>query len=279
MTRCVVRQLNLFALITCALVGPMLEIANAAEVALYRDGAYVDADQEATNVANTLTANGDTVIDITGTSGAFVGPLTTADILVIPELEKGDLNAALDATSRNNIRAFVDSGGIMVVHGGSPAAVTNAINIMNGIFGVSFSANEADCTGTTFSPMTSEGESQGFAGGPSPLNNISCTTKVTKASIASAGGTTIYESNADDAVFFPWARDRGVYSSLDGTGIMHHLRAMLMVTGRRSMVSFLPIQTQSPAAAYLHRQPQSPHYPSMPYSALAHCSASTGCAN
>ena len=209
MVRWVARKFNLVVLFIVALMGPMLGVANAAEVALYRDGSFVDLNQEAKNLANTLINNGDTVIDITGTTGAFVGPLATADILVIPELEIGDLNAALDASTRDNIRAFVDTGGIMVVHGGSSGANDKAITLMNAIFGVSFVASGSDCNGTTFSPLTSEAESQGFSGAPSPLTNLSCTTKVTKASIASTGGTTIYEYDADDAVVFSVGKGSG----------------------------------------------------------------------
>jgi hypothetical protein len=73
------------------------------------------------------------VLEFDGTSATrFSNALAYADLLVIPELETGDLFMALDPSAITTITDFVNLGGVIIVHasGGEPP-------ILNDLFGLS----------------------------------------------------------------------------------------------------------------------------------------------
>ena len=108
-------------------------------VALYDDPDFVDsADQsggsEAENLYAALVGFGHDVRRFDGTSAArFAAALAGVEVLVIPELENGDLAALLDAAARKAIADFVAAGGRIVVSLGAP----NTIGLVNAILGTS----------------------------------------------------------------------------------------------------------------------------------------------
>jgi hypothetical protein len=172
-------------------------VANAANVAFYNDPGFVDSVQEGANLRNTLTANGHTVTDIsTSTLAAFTAGLSGQDILVIPELQNGDLYAALDAPTRTLIANFVSGGKTIQVHGGTSP---NDVNFMNGIFGYTLTTNGQAVSAAT---LTAAASTTQFATGPATVSPNSAVTQVATANIP-AGGTCIYDLNAGaDCVVF-----------------------------------------------------------------------------
>ncbi|MFC1498716.1 M36 family metallopeptidase, partial [Verrucomicrobiota bacterium] len=105
-------------------------------VALFYDGAYVDtnlAAGEAASLKLALEDHGSTVNTFTGiTAAVFTTALTGADILVVPELENGDLAAALDPAAVSVISNFVSAGKGLIIIGQEG---TNDENFVNHIFG------------------------------------------------------------------------------------------------------------------------------------------------
>lgn len=193
----------------CSILGLLLTVAslsaNAADVAFYFDPAFVDQPQEATNLRTTLVNNGDTVTDLTGTTGAFTAALANNEILVIPELQNGDLNAALTPADRTEIADFVNGGGIVIVHGGT---TPNDTNFINGVFGLSLSTDGTTSNGT--SSLTAQAASGPFAGAPPSLDNLSAVTLVTTATIdAIPDSTVLYENDSDNTQATAFSVDVG----------------------------------------------------------------------
>jgi len=93
-----------------------------AVIALYADTDFVDVggaiSDEATNLKESLEALGHTVNTFDGTDEAsFREPLTRNEILVIPELEAGNLAAALSPGAVKQIAEFVSHGGGLIIAG------------------------------------------------------------------------------------------------------------------------------------------------------------------
>lgn len=171
------------------LAGPSL--SQAANVAFFNDPAYVDVAQEALNLRTTLVSAGHTVTDINGHALAdFTTGLTGADILVIPELQNGDLFAGLDAATRTLIQTFVNNGGTLQIHGGTPP---NDVNFLNGIFGYALVTNGTLFAGS--STLTVAAASTQFATAPASVTNNSAVTQVSMAGLP-AGATCIYTPDA-----------------------------------------------------------------------------------
>jgi hypothetical protein len=120
-----------------------LDPAHAAEVAVFDNASFVDTTSrkdsaESDNVQTTLELLGHSVtpfteIDAIGLRSAIVGKRA----VVIPELERGDLGAALSEQSRTEFAGYVADGGILIVHGTSDRRATNFLNLT---FGWSLSA-------------------------------------------------------------------------------------------------------------------------------------------
>jgi hypothetical protein len=94
-------------------------------VAVYGDAAFVDTrvdlnpvGSEWHNVVQSLYFYGHAVGSVPGTTAAdFSAGLAGQRVLVVPELENGDLAASLAPDAQAVIRDFVASGGGLVVHG------------------------------------------------------------------------------------------------------------------------------------------------------------------
>ena len=130
-------------------------------VAVFDDGAYVDtvddspAEAEATNVKASLTSLGHQVSAFQGTSAAaWSAAVAGRQELVIPELEKGDLAAALDESAQGVVAAFVAGGGTLI----KMVAQPRDLGFLNEVFNYTMStggvvgpfAIRSDAIGTRF---------------------------------------------------------------------------------------------------------------------------------
>lgn len=177
---------------TCIVLCASFGVSNAANVAFFNDPTYVDVPEEATNLRATLVAGGHTVTNFTGTTAAaFTTGLSGNTILVIPELQNGDLGAALPPAARTVISNFVSvGGGTVQVHGGTGGL--KDVNFMNAVFGYTLVPG-----GFAFSSLTrtAAAASTPFASGPASLVNNSAVTLVTSASLP-AGAVNVYTPDA-----------------------------------------------------------------------------------
>lgn len=138
------------------------------EIALFADDSYVkytpgSSTAEASNLEAALRAMGHTVTPFTGITAAdFQNALSGRKILVIPELEQGNLYDDMDTAGRTVLSDFVTDGGtLFVFNDSSPAGTSNNITLINGLFGHSISApvatvvgaisrNDVEAAGTAF---------------------------------------------------------------------------------------------------------------------------------
>src|SRR5262245_33632290 len=147
--------------LTLALLG-IVAPAHAANVALFFDPAFVDTATDGTgeayNLQQGLIAQGHTVTTFTGTSKAdFDAALAGNTVLVIPELQNGNLSPALSYDTALTIAVFVNNGGTLLMSDpgdGDPLAVLNkafsgfALTSAGGAVGTITKA--AGATGTPF---------------------------------------------------------------------------------------------------------------------------------
>lgn len=164
-------------------------MATAANVAVFYNNAYVDAGagigSEATNVIATLNAQGHTVTTFTGITAADITNATAGqDVLVIPELQNGDLNAGLDAAARTAIFDFVNMGGNLIIHG---SGGNNTVDLLNALFSYTLVRGTGDLNGVVLT-------------GPTALTGQDGTYPVTTASVP-AGANILYTNGTDTAVF------------------------------------------------------------------------------
>jgi hypothetical protein len=170
----------------------------AADVALFNNVTYVDwspgaTGSEASNLYDTLLSQGHTVTTFTGITAADWTTATAGqDVLAIPELENGDLNAALDAAARTAIASYVQSGGVLWVFGSSSA---NAFNLLNAVFGYSLSGG---ANGSPYPLNNSDAIGTSFEGGPVTLPYNDDTTGITASSLP-PGSRVVYEANTGPA--------------------------------------------------------------------------------
>lgn len=160
-------------------------------IALYLDPAYVDyapgsgGASEAENLEVLYGSAPEPLLTFVGTTAAdFTTALSGKRVLVIPELEVGDLNAALDPAARPVIEGFVASGGTMIVFYPDfrQTSLVNAVfgtAITQGSFAATYTLNGGAAFGTA------------FAGGPASLPDLSATGTVTITSLPS-GSKSIY---------------------------------------------------------------------------------------
>ncbi len=169
----------------------------AAQIALFMNGAYVDIDDEgelceaeANNLQITIDSLGvHTLTTFTGITDAdFTAALTGQQVLVIPELEEGDLAADLSPEAFDVISEFVDQGGRLLVF----ASGSETQDLLNGLFGFSL-----DIDG--------------------PTGDASKTAEAT-GTIFEDGPTTIPPNNGTDAIFVPSlpAEAINIYNVSDG---------------------------------------------------------------
>jgi|GEM_PF-1729893 len=153
-------------------------------IALFADTAFVDyipgnTNSEASNVESTLATGEFAVTTFTGTTAAeFAAATKNADVLVIPELESGDLSGALDAATKTVISAFVGRGGTLILF--SPT--TNSLNLANSTFG--FTLASAGVSASTLNPIAAAATP--FEGGPTDLTGNDATNALAEASLPHA---------------------------------------------------------------------------------------------
>jgi Ca2+-binding RTX toxin-like protein len=178
-----------------ALLSPAL--ASGARVAVFDDPAFVDtantSDAESDNVQGSLAALGHSVKTFTGTSAAdFSAGLAGVRLLVVPELEEGDLGAALSPDARRTLRMYVATGGGLIVF---DQAGGNTTTFLDTLFGFSLTAGPGSC------PCARRAAAAGtaFAGGPASLPDNDATEPLDSASLPS-GAKRIYRDGVDAAV-------------------------------------------------------------------------------
>ena len=128
----------------------------------------------------------ETFTSVSQSSWADIG--TKADIIMIPELEKGDLLPALTSGAQNAISNFVGNGGTLVMFCPSSG---DPINVINSTFGFSISGEGG--TATEPISLSSEGSSL-FAGLSATIPNWSATSSMDKSTLP-VGSITIYEGS------------------------------------------------------------------------------------
>lgn len=168
-----------------------------ATIAVYDDPNFVDTTDpapgaESDNVQASLASFGHTIKTFTGTSGpAFSGGLAGAGLLVIPELENGDLGAALNQDALHTIRSYVATGGGLIMF---DLAGGNTTAFLNTVFGYNLAAGGGG-------PYSRTGEVAGtaFAGGPTSLPDNDATETLNTASLPS-GASAMWANGAAAAV-------------------------------------------------------------------------------
>ena len=166
-----------------------INIANAANVVVFYNGAYVDAgaasNSEATNEIATLIAQGHNVTTFTGITTADINIATAGqDVLVIPELEDGNLISVLDAAAQTAIFNFVSAGGNLIIHG---TYGNDAVNLLNSVFTYTLVRGAGDLDGLVLT-------------GPTALTGQDGTYPVATASVP-AGANILYINGTNTAVF------------------------------------------------------------------------------
>jgi hypothetical protein len=171
--------------------------ASAAQTVVLDANRYVDTSSEdvaaeADNTRAAIRAHGhSTARLIKIDADTIAAALATAHALVIPELENGDLASALTPDARSVIRAFVESGGGLIVNGTSDNRAGNLLNTLFGwrvttaVVGRSLRANGAIATE--------------FAGGPQELPANTRTRGLENASLP-PGARRIYVGELRSAV-------------------------------------------------------------------------------
>ena len=181
-------------------IEPLESRSLLAVVAVYDDAAFVDTaggvGAESDNLQASLAGLGHTVHTFTGTSAAsFIAGLKDAQVLVIPELENGNLSGALNSAAKGVIKSFVDGGGGLIISGEELA--NRDIPLLNTVFGFGLSRGVAPFAPSAKNGATAAGTP--FAAGPAALADNNATVTLTKASLP-AGAKSLYETGGDTTV-------------------------------------------------------------------------------
>lgn len=223
-------------------------VAYGARVAVFDDPAFVDtggtSSAEADNVQASLAAQGHTVDTFTGISAAaFSAGLAGNRLLVVPELETGNLGAALSQQAVHTIRSYVATGGGLIVF---DLAGGNTTAFLNTVFGYSLASGSA---GT--STRTAEVAGTSFAGGPASLPANNATESLAAASLP-GGAATMYADGANatvvafnygdgEIVFLAWDWfDAQPVGTQDGGWLNVLTRAVAEVAGTGCTISGTP---------------------------------------
>ncbi len=175
------------------------------QIAFFDNDLYTDVDGESVNLAASLTSQGHTLNSFSGITAADWNAATAAaDLLVIPELDNGDLFADLDAAAISAINSYIANGGGLIMFDRT-TSTPHTLNMLNGIFGYALTGasvgvtmlNRVDAAGTP------------FAGGPASLPDSCATEGVTSTSLP-AGALDLYNDGGTAtsvfAVDFPSGR-------------------------------------------------------------------------
>lgn len=143
-------------------------------VSVFDNAAFVDTangtGSESDNVQASLVSLGHTVSTFTSTSAAGISAaLSGQDVLLIPELERGNLTAALSSSARSVISSFVSSGGTLVIHGDTGTGGDETL--INSLFGFNIIPGYTSNSTSGSSSLTADAVGTRFAGGPASLPN------------------------------------------------------------------------------------------------------------
>ncbi len=198
-----------------------IQISNAQNVALYYNSKFTQIDEgnlfaEGSNLKlalNTLPYG------ITEFNSFNVGTLSSAmgqsDLIVIPELERGDLFAAMNKESKDYIKKYVSNGGGLIICGvvaPNEDNTDNAIDFLNGLFGFSLESKHFLLTGTSvMNPTQTSGTH--FENLDTKINNNNSTSFITNA--LPNGASALY-SNMDNpsettVAMLPFGKGKIIY--------------------------------------------------------------------
>jgi hypothetical protein len=170
---------------------------HAVQVAFFSNGSFNDTSWEAPNLNAAITSLGHSTTSFSGTTQAnFANALAGADVLVIPELEIGNLNAALSAGAKTEITNFVNGGGGIVVVGDGAG---RSIALLNSLFGYSLTHNTFVAGGSTVLNAIAA-TATSFAGGPATLPNSDGTELLNTVSLPGSA-LAIYTNGPQTTVF------------------------------------------------------------------------------
>lgn len=169
--------------------------ANAAAISVFNDGSFVDTSREGPNLIADITGLGHSVSTFTGVSGAaWSTGIGGNSILVLPEMERGNLQSSLSGAAATVIQNFVNSGGLLVQANAYPA---NA-DLPSSLFGWSLTQ-----TGSIGSTNLIAGNAAGtpYAGGPDPLPGSNAVEGILTSSLPGSA-LSIYDDGSNTSVFF-----------------------------------------------------------------------------
>ncbi len=196
------------------------EMGGKAKVAVFDNADFVDTSDggdgpgssESDEIQNSLGDAGHKVTTFTGlTAEEINAALVGQDVLVIPELENGDVTedgVGFDQDALDAIKAFVEAGGKLIVAGtGGP----NATLLLNAIFGYDLGFDGVN------GPSTFTGDEGGtvFDGGPGELDPNNATTALLN--LPTEDATAIYEdaNNNPTVALFTEGEGQVVYLGYD----------------------------------------------------------------
>ena len=177
--------------------------AEAARIAFFNDPAFVDMTAEGPRLQTALQAAGHTLTLFQGTAlTAWTNALAGNDVLVIPELEIGDLQNNLPIETRQFIAGYVLSGNGLLTISDFNGNMTLFLNSMFGLgitFAVPGGASALNGSGVAGTP---------FAGGPANLPSSEATSGYTTASLP-PGALSVYAAAGITTVFTATVGARG----------------------------------------------------------------------
>lgn len=134
---------------------------------------------------------------IDGNAGDSYDSGTTANgVLLMPELENGDLNSALDTDAKQAIKSFVEAGGQLVING---SYGSEDESLINDIFGFSITSGANTSSNVPTFSQTGAATGTDYESGPAQLNNPNGTYTWDISSLP-AEATVMYSDGDDAAV-------------------------------------------------------------------------------
>jgi hypothetical protein len=193
------------AALTAAFIGGASARTEAASISLFMNGSFVDTGTEGTNLQTALVNIGNAVSTFTGITAAdWASAGAGGKVIVLPEMEDGDLFAALDAAAIAALQAYVSGGGLLVQANAFPGN----INLPNGLFGTSLVQTGNISATTSLNAGAAAGTN--FAGGPATLPDLSAVEGVDIASLP-GGALNLYDDGSGNSSVFALDFGAGSY--------------------------------------------------------------------
>ncbi|MDF1710762.1 MAG: putative Ig domain-containing protein [Akkermansiaceae bacterium] len=174
---------------TIEIIAPSLD---GKRIALFANETYVDLEQEAASVRNSLLSLGFEVVSFTGITAADWEAAFAADIVIIPELERSLLDLSSDARSAINDQLAVGKG--LIVMG---SADEHEEQLLNSLRGWALVGSIIENDGT----LTKSTQRDVFTKSPAELSTFSGTYLLASNSIP-ADSNSVYTQLNDTAVFY-----------------------------------------------------------------------------